>query len=239
MSTQEKASLFFAELKRQKDAEIEELKAKLQKAIEEREYLDLGEHAVLQGSPPTVVEKPQPEPILDLEPESTPEPEPVVVEVEVAPEPEPEPESPTPPSPPQEALTRKGRKGKKVIAAKSSKGKSKPEQQVVIRKSRPPIKKTMVEILGDKEMTAPEMMAALMERGYMSQSKDPQMMVSWMFCKNRDAFIRVSRGLYRLNPEYRPAGSTNLSKEEVDSELADMGLGEIRKGVRLENPFQS
>lgn len=254
MSTRTEIAAYLSELLRQKrqqaqddeeqvkalTAQLERATARFKKSRREAELLAL---SVAEFDPSQDVElalsvaqteaAPSPEPTPEPEPTTEPEPEP-----EVKPEPAPEPEPPPEPEAPKAKGRGKGKsKGKKATKAKNLEI----LKQHINRKSKPPLKRTMVEILGSEVMTAPELMAALQARGLLGTSKQPQLLVSWMLSKNRDAFIRVSRGKYRANPEYTPRNSQApaLSQEEVDSELADMGLGEIQKGTPIRNPFQS
>ena len=231
MSTQnDEAALYFSELIRQKDAKIEALLLELEAARKEREHLILGRE---------LLTKSEPEPEQPVEPaKEVPVEEPKPVEVPV-------------PTPPKRRGRQKGSKNKpkanpkaKNPEAKKAKAKKPEATRQITRGSRPPLKRTMHEILGaDRVLSAPEMIEELKDRGCMPQSRQPQVLVSWTFSNNRDAFIRVSHGRYRSNPTYRPrnslspATSAPLSKAEVDSELANMGLGDVNQAI--ENPFQS
>jgi hypothetical protein len=166
------------------------------------------------------------------------------IEVDLTTEPEVEKAS-TEVEPPQPApAKRRGRKkgSKNKPKAEEPKPTKKPEPRQITKGARPPLKESMWGILRTgKVMSAPEMLEALKEKGYLPQSKDPKTVISWTFASCKDCFIRVAHGKYRSNPEWAPRSSRapSLSRNEVDSELADMGLSPegVKRGV--ENPFQS
>jgi hypothetical protein len=246
MSTQkEAAAAYLSELLRQKEEEVkadearvkeleaalERVRAQFKKSSEEKELLALSKRELEKPAEPEAKTVP---PI--------PQKEPVEAPQEEAPQEAKQP----PPSPPaaKKTFKRSGRKkGSKNKKTKASKGGKKPEVRQITKGARPPLKKTMHSILGaDRIMSAPEMVEALKEAGCVPRSQQPQVLVSWTFSNNRDAFIRVSHGKYRANAAFRPRDSKapppSLSREEVDSELADMGLGDIGN-ESVENPFQS
>jgi hypothetical protein len=270
MSTQNEIAAYLSGLLREKKEQVKEageqvkeLTAALEKFTERLQNLSKEEEFLTQlcleqeekGTTPVGTSSSE-STAPDDRPLSTPEksaPEPSSSEV-ASPEPESEKDHElelltraihgTPPEtkPPEDDKgSKKGGKKTKGRKTKEEKGKPGGVRQIT-RGARPPLKKTMHDILGrDRIMTAPEMLEALTEKGFAPKSTQPQVLVSWTFSNNKDAFIRVSHGKYRANPNYRPRNSqapSSLSQEEVNSELSEMGLGDLRKGGHIENPFR-
>jgi hypothetical protein len=241
MSTQTNDTIaYISELLSQKRADIQKdeaelaevmemvaaLEARLEKKRQEEGLLAKAEDLLLRSTQDGVVKS-----------TSEPEVEKAPTEVETAPTEV----DPPPPVPAKRRGRKKGSKNKPKTKAEPKASKGKPEARQITKGARPPLKKSMWEILGaDKVMSAPEMLDALKERGYLPQSKDPKTVISWTFSSCKDAFIRVTHGKYRSNPGWVPRSSQapSLSRDEVDSELAGMGLSpeNVKRGV--ENPFQ-
>lgn len=63
---------------------------------------------------------------------------------------------------------------------------------------RPKLLDAMALVMGDREMSCPEIVKALKAKKWAPHSESPVPYVSFMLSANRDRFIRVSRGIYRV-----------------------------------------
>jgi hypothetical protein len=131
--------------------------------------------------------------------------------------------------------------------------------------TRPPLREAMISVIGTGVMGADQVLAALEAKNWLPGGKDPKNYISYTFSKNKDVFERVSHGAYRIAsgvlasnkgskraaptaPVSDPTldtstldltsveGATPISDEEVEQQLAELGLS---KAGAEPNPFAS
>lgn len=124
-------------------------------------------------------------------------------------------------------------------------------RNAVLSRERPPLKEAMVNVMGDKEMSAGDVIEALTKRNWAPAAAKPKEYIGFMFSKNSDTFQNVSRGIWKVKANVlrkaSKAAATPRAKA-VPSEAADVSppkstdealseLGISKDGVE-ENPFR-
>jgi len=97
----------------------------------------------------------------------------------------------------------KAQKAAKTVTPQSRKNAS-DGRDAVARGDRPPLKKAMVAVMGNKVMNASDILAALEAKGWAPASNDPHQYISFMLSSNSpEVFERTEkRGHYRVRPGY-------------------------------------
>jgi hypothetical protein len=62
---------------------------------------------------------------------------------------------------------------------------------------KPPLKKRLASVMGDRAMSSREVTEALRAKGWLPDSALPEQFVSFILASNKNEFERVERGVYR------------------------------------------
>lgn len=140
------------------------------------------------------------------------------------------------------AAKKRGVKKKKAAQAAAAKG-----RRDVARGDRPPIRKAIVRVMGDKVMDSATIVEELDKRGWGPNAKDPRTYVLYTLSENRhDVFERVSRGRYRVRagvtvgnkpaalPKTKPRPFGFLGQDGSRANLLDAIAKVFSNGVRQE-----
>lgn len=120
----------------------------------------------------------------------------------------------------------------------------------VQRGDRPPLKEAMVQVMGDREMSAKDVVDALAKRNWIPKSKKPNEYIGYMFSQNKDTFENTgTRGVWRVlssvrrkaakamaktTPQVNGQATPKRSPEDTEAAIAELGIS--KEGV-AENPF--
>lgn len=95
-------------------------------------------------------------------------------------------------------------KAEKVKQAKESSNRASEGRAAVASGSRPPIKKAIAQVMGDKVMHASEVFEALKAKNWLPNSSDPRTYIAFVLSSNKEIFARVperGRGYYQVDPD--------------------------------------
>jgi hypothetical protein len=147
-----------------------------------------------------------------VEPSKVVEPEPEVVEPEVEDEDSEDSEddfeeNPVKAAPPAKTVP--------VAPAKSPSPPAK-SQLPAFKNGVPKVKDSVIMVMGSGAMTCQQVVDAMLARGWLKGSKGPNAYIATIFSNNREVFLKVERGVYKVAPKFQIVGA------EVDAYLKEV-----------------
>jgi hypothetical protein len=125
----------------------------------------------------------------------------------------------------------------KKTRGRKAKAKAKPEPKAKAKakggrktknRSTPPLKKAIIEVLGDQTMKASEVITALEGKGWCPESDNIAQYINFMLSSNTpETFERVARGVYKV----RQSGETT-SEQPKKAKAKDNGNGRLAKKIK-------
>jgi outer membrane biosynthesis protein TonB len=111
--------------------------------------------------------------------------------------------------------------GKPVTVTAQSRKNASEGRDAIARGTRPPLKKAMVDVMGDDILNAKGVVEALGAKGWLPSSNDPHQYISYMLSSNHPkVFERTDkRGYYRVRPGYL-ASQGNKGKKAPKAKAA-------------------